>query len=70
MVHDAQTHSLPLADDELAACASLLGYKKSGGAAQLIERFEEDYSHHTARVSRLFESILGRADSKRFGGEG
>jgi glutamate-ammonia-ligase adenylyltransferase len=66
MVHDAQTHSLPLADDELAACASLLGYKKSGGA-QLIERFEEDYNHHTTRVSRLFESILSGADLKRFG---
>jgi glutamate-ammonia-ligase adenylyltransferase len=55
MVHDAQTHSLPLADDELAACASLLGYKKAGGVAQLIERFEEDYRHHTASVSHLFE---------------
>jgi len=59
MVHDAQTHSLPLADDELAACASLLGYKKSGGPG-LIEQFEEDYSRHTARVSELFESILAR----------
>jgi glutamate-ammonia-ligase adenylyltransferase len=66
MVHDAQTHSLPLADDELAAVASLLGYKRGGGSAQLIERFEEDYNHHTARVSGLFEAILGRIDLKRF----
>jgi len=66
MVHDAQTHSLPLADNDLAACASLLGYKKDGGgAAQLIERFEEDYNHHTAKVSRLFEAILGRAEGIR-----
>ena len=28
MMHDTQTHSLPLADDELAACASLLGIRK------------------------------------------
>ena len=66
MVHDAQTHSLPLADDELAACASLLGYKNAGGVAQLIERFEEDYRHHTASVSHLFAAILGRADLRRF----
>jgi glutamate-ammonia-ligase adenylyltransferase len=66
MVHDAQTHSLPLADDELAACASLLGYSKGKDASRLIARFEEDYNYHTARVSRLFETILGRVDLKRF----
>ena len=32
MVHDTQTHSLPLADDELAACARLLGYESSEGS--------------------------------------
>ena len=66
MANDAQTHSLPLAEDELAACASLLGYKNGGDIPQLIARFEEDYNHHTAGVSRLFETILGRADLKRF----
>jgi [glutamine synthetase] adenylyltransferase / [glutamine synthetase]-adenylyl-L-tyrosine phosphorylase len=66
MVHDAQTHSLPLADDELAACARLLGYLQVKDGSPLIARFEEDYNYHTARVSRLFETILGRVDLKRF----
>jgi len=66
MVHDAQTHSLPLADDELAACANLLGYAKPNGGRPPVERFEEDYSRHTARVSRLFASILGSVDLRRF----
>jgi glutamate-ammonia-ligase adenylyltransferase len=68
MVHDAQTHSLPLADDELAACASLLGYSRANSPRSPVEQFEQDYSGHTARVSRLFESILGSVDLRRFGG--
>ncbi|HET9215724.1 MAG TPA: hypothetical protein VFR18_02025 [Terriglobia bacterium] len=66
MVSDTQTHSLPLADDELAACASLLGYKSTGADGRPVERFELEYSHHTNRVSRLFQTILGNADLRRF----
>jgi glutamate-ammonia-ligase adenylyltransferase len=58
MVQDAQTHWLPVADDELAACASLLGYT--------VDRFEQDYSRHTAEVNRVFEDILGSQDLRRF----
>jgi glutamate-ammonia-ligase adenylyltransferase len=68
MVHDTQTHSLPLADDELTACASLLGYGRADSPRSPVEQFEQDYSGHTARVSRLFESILGSVDLRRFGG--
>ena len=66
MVHDAQTHSLPVAEEELAACASLLGYERGGGPDTPVERFRQDYRHHTARVSRLFEEILGSPDLERF----
>ena len=66
MVHDTQTHSLPLADDELAACASLLGYKSTGADGGPVERFEREYTNHTDRVSRLFQTILGSADLRRF----
>jgi glutamate-ammonia-ligase adenylyltransferase len=66
MVHDTQTHSLPLADDELAACASLLGYGSSKTNGPPVERFEREYSHHTDRVSRLFQTILGSVDLRRF----
>jgi glutamate-ammonia-ligase adenylyltransferase len=66
MVHDAQTHSLPLAEDELAACAILLGYRNDGIAGSAVEAFERDYRHHTDNVSRLFEEFLGKADLKRF----
>ena len=59
MANDAQTHSLPLAEDELSACASLLGYN---GTAP----FEQEYSHHTAQVSRLFREILGDSKLPRF----
>ena len=66
MVHDAQTHSLPLAEDELAACASLLGYRSENNGGPAVEAFERDYSHHTGNVSRLFAEFLGNADLKRF----
>jgi [glutamine synthetase] adenylyltransferase / [glutamine synthetase]-adenylyl-L-tyrosine phosphorylase len=67
MVHDAQTHSLPVAEEDLAACASLLGYARGDGAAGApVERFLQDYRHHTTQVSRLFEEILGSADLERF----
>ena len=66
MVHDAQTHSLPVAEEDLAACASLLGYDRSGGPGTPVERFGQDYRHHTAQVSRLFEEILGSPELERF----
>ncbi len=31
-----------------------------------VERFEQDYSHHTDQVSRLFKEILGGGDLRRF----
>jgi len=67
MVQDAQTHWLPASDDELSACASLLGYRRSGPVS-LLEQFERDYRQHTTEVSRIFEEILGTASMQRFSG--
>jgi glutamate-ammonia-ligase adenylyltransferase len=58
MVHDAQTHSLPLSQEELTACSRRLGYSndESGSAA---DRFLHDYHKHTNSVSDIFESVVG-----------
>jgi glutamate-ammonia-ligase adenylyltransferase len=50
MVNDAQTHSLPRAQEELTACARLLGYSASAP-------FLSDYQQHTGRVNRIFEEL-------------
>lgn len=60
MVQDAQTHWLPIADDELSACVKLLGYGNG------LEHFERDYSLHTGRVNRIFEDVIGKTDVVRF----
>jgi glutamate-ammonia-ligase adenylyltransferase len=65
MVQDRQTHSLPVADDEFAACASLLGYKERSESA--AAQFERDYSYHTSNVSRLFEQMVSGAGLLRRG---
>jgi glutamate-ammonia-ligase adenylyltransferase len=65
MVNDAQTHSLPRDWEELTACARLLGYSDNdlGLAA---DQFLRDYQHHTGHVNRIFESIFGALDLRRF----
>jgi glutamate-ammonia-ligase adenylyltransferase len=66
MVQDAQTHWLPVADDELLACAILLGYGTPQAEGSPVDRFERDYRQHTTQVSRIFESVLGAASLRRF----
>jgi glutamate-ammonia-ligase adenylyltransferase len=51
MVDDAQTHALPEHEEELLACARLLGYST-------LEDFRQDYQRHTGNVNRLFEKIV------------
>jgi len=65
MVNDAQTHSLPIEGQELAACARRLGYSDNehGAAA---EQFLRDYQHHTGQVNRIFEEIFGATEPSRF----
>jgi glutamate-ammonia-ligase adenylyltransferase len=48
MVNDAQTHSLPLEEEELGVCARMLDYSVS-------EEFLRDYRQHTGQVNRIFE---------------
>jgi len=67
MVQDAQTHWLPASDEELLACARLLGYRKTESASAL-EQFERDFGSHTTEVSRIFEEILGSSSMRRFSG--
>jgi glutamate-ammonia-ligase adenylyltransferase len=65
MVDDAQTHSLPTSERELAACASRLGYSDNelNGAA---EQFLRDYHFHTGQVNRIFEEIFSATGASRF----
>jgi glutamine synthetase adenylyltransferase len=65
MVNDAQTHSLPVDGQELAACARRLGYSDNdlGGAAEQLLR---DYQHHTGQVNRVFEGVFSASEPRRF----
>ena len=65
MVNDAQTHSLPIEGQELAACARRLGYSDDelGAAAEQLLR---DYRGHTGQVNRIFEEIFSPTGRSRF----
>jgi glutamine synthetase adenylyltransferase len=65
MVHDAQTHSLPIRAEDLRVCARRLGYCDTDHSAA-AEQFLHDYRQHTSRVNRIFESILGASGPSRF----
>jgi len=67
MVNDAQTHSLPIEGQELAACARRLGYSDNdlGAAAEHLQR---DYQRHTSQVNRIFEEIFSATESRLFSG--
>jgi glutamate-ammonia-ligase adenylyltransferase len=65
MVNDAQTHSLPIEGQELAACARRLGYSDNElGAA--VEQLLRDYQRHTSQVNRIFEEIFSLTEPNRF----
>ena len=57
MVAGAQTHSLPVAPEELRACARRLGYT-DGSEADAGQAFLRDYRAHTESVHRLFVQVL------------
>jgi len=59
MVHDAQTHVLPVDDDELRLLARRLGYPDSPDAPAVV-RFRSDLSGHAETVHRLFQELLLR----------
>jgi glutamine synthetase adenylyltransferase len=65
MVNDAQTHSLPIEWQELAACARRLGYSDNDlGTA--VEQLLRDYQRHTGQVNRIFEEIFSVTEPRRF----
>ncbi len=65
MVDDAQTHSLPIEDRELTACARRLGYSDDGTIAA-AEQFLRDYQRHTTEVNRIFERLFSAATTRYF----
>jgi glutamate-ammonia-ligase adenylyltransferase len=60
MVHDAQTHVLPVDDDELRLLARRLGYP-DGRDAPAASRFASDLAGHQDAVHRLFQELMGSA---------
>jgi glutamate-ammonia-ligase adenylyltransferase len=57
MVHDLQTHALPVASEETARCAIRLGYVgEDRGVAG--DRLLADYRRHTNRVHAIFRSLF------------
>ena len=56
MVDDAQTHSLPREQEELRACARLLGYRSEKG--DVAEQLLKDFQHHTSCVNRIYEKYV------------
>ena len=65
MLHDAQTHSLPAAEEELAVCSRLLGYVTDESAGTDVEQFLRDYERHTSGVNAIFRALLGKPDLER-----
>lgn len=55
MVSDAQTHAIPVATEEVRACALRLGYR-DGSQGDAVDRFSKDYQDHTSRVNRIFQN--------------
>ncbi|HEY6553223.1 MAG TPA: hypothetical protein VI669_07700 [Vicinamibacteria bacterium] len=58
MVADAQTHSLPRSDEEVALCARRLGYRAAPGASP-GSALLDDHRIHTEAVHSIFEAVLG-----------
>lgn len=57
MVHDLQTHALPVQEEELARCAIRLGYSPRNRQAAM-RRFVADYRRHTELVHRIFHRLF------------
>ncbi|MCI0661311.1 MAG: hypothetical protein L0220_09585 [Acidobacteria bacterium] len=65
MVNDAQTHAIPAENEDLSACARMLGYSADAKVAA-AERFLSDYYLHTDRVNVIFENIFSADRPLRF----
>ena len=65
MVNDAQTHAIPAENEDLSACARMLGYSADSKPAA-AERFLSDYYLHTDRVNVIFANIFSADRPLRF----
>jgi [glutamine synthetase] adenylyltransferase / [glutamine synthetase]-adenylyl-L-tyrosine phosphorylase len=65
MVNDAQTHAIPAQNEDLVACARMLGYSEDHPLAA-AEKFLADYYLHTDRVNVIFENIFNADHPRRF----
>lgn len=57
MVHDLQTHALPVAPEELARCAIRLGYD-AADRREAARQFLADHRRHTTNVHRIFTRLF------------
>ncbi len=57
MVHDLQTHALPVSGEELERCAIRMGYECEDRATG-VERFRTDRARYMEVVNRLFRSLF------------
>ena len=57
MVHDLQTHALPVGGEELERCAIRAGYGAEN-RADGVARFQADHERHTGLVNRFFRAFF------------
>jgi len=58
MVFHFQTHELPSDPEELYRCARRMGFAKKSFSVT-IDQFTKTYKKHTARVSHIFQNLIG-----------
>ncbi len=61
MVHELQTHLLPLKIEEIAKCAIRMGYPMEESTKHTAENLLADYRYHTSQVHQLYKQILESA---------
>jgi len=62
MVHDLQTHALPLEEDELERCAIRMGYEGGSRSAASLA-FSADHRRHTTVVNEVFRSFFNEPNT-------
>ncbi|MEX2491064.1 MAG: hypothetical protein WD425_04805 [Nitrospirales bacterium] len=63
MVHELQTHLLPVKSEEIAKSAIRMGYPKGDTIKQTAEYLLADYRGHTEQVHRLYQKIVIMGES-------
>lgn len=63
MVHELQTHLLPVKTEEIAKSAIRMGYPKGETIKETAEYLLADYRWHTEKVHLLYQEIVTRGES-------